>query len=58
MVKKSCDQFHEPNVWYSLNGERLGSFRGHNGAVWSIDVNCILPFNLFLLKVMKCHIFA
>ncbi|CAG2206532.1 eukaryotic translation initiation factor 3 subunit I-like [Mytilus edulis] len=30
---------NQPNVWYSLNGERLGSFRGHNGAVWSIDVN-------------------
>lgn len=29
----------EPNVWYSLNGERLGTFVGHEGAVWSIDVN-------------------
>lgn len=29
----------EPNVWYSLNGERLGTFIGHEGAVWSIDVN-------------------
>ncbi|XP_046379197.1 eukaryotic translation initiation factor 3 subunit I-like [Haliotis rufescens] len=29
----------EPNVWYSLNGERLGTFQGHNGAVWCIDVN-------------------
>jgi translation initiation factor 3 subunit I len=28
-----------PNVWYSLNGERLGTFEGHSGAVWSIDVN-------------------
>nr|CAD7412058.1 unnamed protein product [Timema cristinae] len=28
-----------PNVWYSLNGERLGTFDGHQGAVWSIDVN-------------------
>jgi translation initiation factor 3 subunit I len=28
-----------PNVWYSLNGERLGSFDGHQGAVWAIDVN-------------------
>ncbi|ESP01499.1 hypothetical protein LOTGIDRAFT_200332 [Lottia gigantea] len=28
-----------PNVWYSLNGERLGSYNGHNGAVWSLDVN-------------------
>ena len=30
---------HTPNVWYSLNGERLGSFDGHQGAVWAIDVN-------------------
>lgn len=28
-----------PNVWYSINGERLGSFTGHGGAVWCIDVN-------------------
>jgi len=27
----------QPNVWYSLNGERLGTFVGHNGAVWCID---------------------
>ncbi len=35
----------QPNVWYSLNGERLGSFKGHSGAVWCIDVNCILLKN-------------
>ncbi|KAL5021798.1 hypothetical protein ScPMuIL_000953 [Solemya velum] len=35
----SCAKDPQPNVWYSLNGERLGSFKGHNGAVWSIDVN-------------------
>ncbi|KAL0279904.1 UNVERIFIED_CONTAM: hypothetical protein PYX00_001364 [Menopon gallinae] len=29
----------QPNVWYSLNGERLGTFIGHEGAVWCIDVN-------------------
>ncbi|RWS24339.1 eukaryotic translation initiation factor 3 subunit I-like protein [Leptotrombidium deliense] len=28
-----------PNVWYSVNGERLGTFNGHNGAIWSIDCN-------------------
>lgn len=30
---------HRPNVWYSLNGERLGTFNGHCGAVWSIDID-------------------
>lgn len=25
-------------MWYSVNGERLGSFQGHNGAVWCLDV--------------------
>ena len=34
-----------PNVWFSINGERLGTFDGHNGAVWCIDVNCILSFH-------------
>merc|ERR1719339_769501 len=28
---------HHPNVWYSLNGERLGTFEGHQGAVWALD---------------------
>jgi len=26
-------------VWYSDNGERLGTYHGHNGAVWSIDID-------------------
>ncbi|KAK4329360.1 hypothetical protein Pmani_000283 [Petrolisthes manimaculis] len=28
----------KPNVWYSINGERLGSYDGHSGTIWSIDV--------------------
>lgn len=35
----SSSKDKKPNVWYSLNGERLGSFNGHNGSVWCIDVN-------------------
>lgn len=35
----SCSKDLQPNVWYSLNGERLGSLIGHSGAVWCIDVN-------------------
>ncbi|KAK3579123.1 hypothetical protein CHS0354_022143 [Potamilus streckersoni] len=35
----TCAKDSQPNVWYSINGERLGSYRGHNGAVWCIDVS-------------------
>jgi len=28
-----------PSVWYSVNGERLGSYNGHNGTVWCLDVS-------------------
>ena len=27
------------NVWYSSNGERLGSYNGHKGVVWCVDCN-------------------
>ena len=26
-------------VWYSSNGERLGTYDGHKGTVWSVDVS-------------------
>jgi len=26
-------------VWYTDNGERLGTYEGHTGAVWSVDVD-------------------
>lgn len=26
-------------VWYTHNGERLGTYEGHTGAVWSVDVD-------------------
>ena len=35
----SCAKDHNPNVWYSINGERLGTYDGHGGAVWCIDVD-------------------
>ncbi|PAV87411.1 hypothetical protein WR25_14216 [Diploscapter pachys] len=28
----------EPCIWYTENGERLGTYEGHGGAVWDIDV--------------------
>ena len=38
---------NRPTVWFSSNGERLGTFNGHGGAVWCVDVNRILH--------MWCH---
>ena len=38
----SCAKDPQPNVWYSINGERLGTYKGHSGAVWCLDVSCIL----------------
>jgi translation initiation factor 3 subunit I len=29
----------KPVVWYADNGERLGNYEGHEGAVWDLDVN-------------------
>ena len=31
------------SAWFSHNGERLGTYEGHNGAVWTIDVDCMSP---------------
>jgi len=33
----SCAKDQHPNVWYSINGERLGTYDGHGGAVWCLD---------------------
>lgn len=30
---------NHPCVWYSINGERLGTYEGHQGVVWAIDVD-------------------
>lgn len=35
----SCSKDQKPNVWWSLNGERLGTYNGHQGAVWCLDVD-------------------
>ncbi|CAL5438934.1 unnamed protein product [Camellia sinensis] len=34
----SCAKDHTPTVWFVDNGERLRTYRGHNGAVWCCDV--------------------
>lgn len=35
----SCAKDHQPTLWFADSGERLGTFVGHNGAVWSCDVS-------------------
>ncbi|GAA5971815.1 hypothetical protein JCM3765_003507 [Sporobolomyces pararoseus] len=35
----SCSKDHVINAWHSHNGERLGTYDGHNGTVWTIDVD-------------------
>lgn len=35
----SCSKDHVINVWFSHNGERLGTYDGHNGSVWTVDVD-------------------
>ena len=47
------------NVWYSVNGERLGTYNGHTGAVWCVDCDCILPIanhinDVFCLLNTEC----
>lgn len=29
------------SIWYSSNGERLGTLEGHQGTIWSIDVDSL-----------------
>ena len=35
---------HRPCMWYADNGERIGTFDGHNGTVWAVDFNCACDF--------------
>lgn len=35
----TCSKDSTPNVWWGANGERLGTYNGHQGAVWCLDVD-------------------
>lgn len=40
----SCSKDHIINVWFSHNGERLGTYESHNGAVWTVDIDIHTKF--------------
>ncbi|KAI7475365.1 Eukaryotic translation initiation factor 3 subunit, partial [Hortaea werneckii] len=35
---------HVPCAWYSANGERFGAYKGHIGALWTVDVDPTTTF--------------
>lgn len=35
----TCAKDGTVGIWYSINGERLGTFDNHHGVVWSIDID-------------------
>ena len=43
-------------MWYTHNGERLGTYDEHNGAVWTIDVDCAYFLILSMLYVHSYHV--
>ena len=42
----------QPSVWFSHNGERLGTFNGHSGAIWDLDVSCTI------LYIINHHVYS
>jgi hypothetical protein len=54
----SCSKDHIINVWFSHNGERLGTYDGHNGTVWTVDVDCEHSFAGLFLFSSKCPRYA
>ncbi|KAF7370298.1 Eukaryotic translation initiation factor 3 subunit I [Mycena sanguinolenta] len=35
----SCSKDYVISVWSSHNGERIGTYDGHNGSIWTVDVD-------------------
>lgn len=44
------------NVWYSLNGERLGTYIGHTGAMWCVDADWDTKHVLTGSADNSCHL--
>lgn len=38
----TCGKDNLVNLWWTDNGERAGTFNGHNGACWTTDMTCAL----------------
>jgi hypothetical protein len=39
----TCGKDSNINLWWTDNGARAGSFDGHNGGVWTVDMTCERP---------------
>lgn len=35
----TCAKDNKPNVWWVENGERIGTFNGHQGSVYNCDID-------------------
>ncbi|KAF2458723.1 eukaryotic translation initiation factor-like protein 3 subunit [Lineolata rhizophorae] len=40
----SVSKDHVVGAWFSYNGERLGTYHGHQGALWTVDVDPTTTF--------------
>ncbi|CCF56799.1 hypothetical protein KAFR_0B05030 [Kazachstania africana CBS 2517] len=40
----TCSKDSSASIWYSNNGERLGTLDGHAGTIWSIDVDSFTKY--------------
>lgn len=53
----SCSKDNKPTLWYSDNGERVGTYDGHNGTVWGCDVSYDSTKLLTASADMSCKMF-
>ncbi|CAB3407181.1 unnamed protein product [Caenorhabditis bovis] len=56
----TCAKDKKPSVWYTENGERIGTYDQHNGAVWDIDVawdtsKCVTASGDNTVKLWDCE---
>lgn len=54
----SVSKDNAASIWYSSNGERLGTLEGHQGVIWSVDVDpethlCATGGGDLLIKLWK-----